>query len=780
MKRLLILFACGIASLGAVSCNNSSEPKFHEKNGAHILSDRELDRYAKRIANAPLAEKEALIDMGYSIADSLAAADRSGETLRLFADGLASYFLARDSRYKDSDTYKLILLREEQCEALTPGDRKLLDTKRNILFKNSTGVAIAPIRVENFATGEVLPLTEVVDRTTLLFVYGASCKECTKMTAELKSSSALKAAQEEGSLKLVSLYAGEESAEGITKTATELEGWTNCADYDCSLLTAGAFGPLPLPCIYLLSENGIILLNAGHSVKEAVEVLSEPIPSTVSIALYEGERFWGGRVADGDKMPFAVGFHNTLSENSGNQVQPLLISNKGRYIYSDKPFDIDVQEGRITLSALTSRVETAVVGDNLKDAYEFVCKNYYHYDGSLPPVEFFEKPQYNTWIELQYNQNQADVLRYAQGIIDHGLPPGILMIDDTWMEDYGKWVFHPGRFPDPKAMCDKLHKMGFKIMLWVCPFVSMDQYQIYSQLCAKGALLTTPEGKIYPVEWWNGVSAELDLSNPAAVEWFDEQLHFLMEEYGVDGFKFDAGDFNLWPKDAVTYGGETYYELCSDFSKFGAKYPYNEFRAAWKDGGLPLVERLHDKAHNWESVRRLIPEMTAAGLLGYSFTAPDMVGGGSFASFLPGCKIDQELIVRSAQTHALMPMMQFSVAPWRILDKEHLNAVLKSVKIRDILLPEIVSLIHRAANEGKPVVTPLEYRFPGQGLEDIQQEFMLGDDILVAPMVYPGREMDVVLPEGKWLADDGTIYEGGKTHTISVPLDRIPYFRLQK
>lgn len=248
-------------------------------------------------------------------------------------------------------------------------------------------------------------------------------------------------------------------------------------------------------------KNLLLLLALGSICMTACHNSSERIPSTVSIALYEGERFWGGRVADGDKMPFSVGFHSTLSENNGNQVQPLLISNKGRYIYSDKPFDIDVQEGRITLSALTSRVETAVVGDNLKDAYEFVCRNYYHYDGSLPPVEFFEKPQYNTWIELQYNQNQADVIRYAQGIIDHGLPPGILMIDDTWMEDYGKWVFHPGRFPDPKAMCDKLHKMGFKIMLWVCPFVSMDQYQIYSQLCAKGALLTTPEGKIYPIEW---------------------------------------------------------------------------------------------------------------------------------------------------------------------------------------------------------------------------------------------------------------------------------------
>ena len=54
-----------------------------------------------------------------------------------------------------------------------------------------------------------------------------------------------------------------------------------------------------------------------------------------------------------------------------------------------------------------------------------------------------------------YNQNQADILKYAKGIMDHGFPPGVLMIDDNWQEDYGKWDFNKGRFSDPKAMISK-------------------------------------------------------------------------------------------------------------------------------------------------------------------------------------------------------------------------------------------------------------------------------------------------------------------------------------
>jgi len=112
----------------------------------------------------------------------------------------------------------------------------------------------------------------------------------------------------------------------------------------------------------------------------------------------------------------------------------------------------------------------------------------------MPPAEFYRVPQYNTWIELMYNQNQEGVLNYARGILANGLPAGIIMIDDTWQEDYGKWNFHPGRFPAPKAMCDELHRLGFKVMLWICPFESMDQYQICHKIESFGGFLNEADG----------------------------------------------------------------------------------------------------------------------------------------------------------------------------------------------------------------------------------------------------------------------------------------------
>ena len=86
---------------------------------------------------------------------------------------------------------------------------------------------------------------------------------------------------------------------------------------------------------------------------------------------------------------------------------------------------------------------------------------------------------------------------------------------------------------------------------------------------------------------------------------------------------------------------------------FALQYPLCEYRHAWKLGGQPIVERLHDKKHSWEDLRSLIPAMIAGGLLGHPFMCPDMIGGGEWTCFLPGAPFEPELFIRSAQVHAL-------------------------------------------------------------------------------------------------------------------------------
>jgi alpha-glucosidase len=157
-----------------------------------------------------------------------------------------------------------------------------------------------------------------------------------------------------------------------------------------------------------------------------------------------------------------------------------------------------------------------------------------------------------------------------------------------------------------------------------------------------------------------------------------------------------------------------------------------------------------------------------------------LIGGGEYQSFLQASTIDEELVVRSAQIHALMPMMQFSVAPWRVLSKENQAICLNMAKLHEKMGPMILELAKQASKTGEPIVKPMALAFPLSGYETIKDQFMLGDEILVAPVVEKGaRSRKVVLPEGKWKCDEDKLFNGGKTIEIAVPLERLPYFTKQ-
>lgn len=135
--------------------------------------------------------------------------------------------------------------------------------------------------------------------------------------------------------------------------------------------------------------------------------------------------------------------------------------------------------------------------------------------------------------------------------------------------------------------------------------------------------------------------------------------------------------------------------------------------------------------------------------MGYPFSCPDMIGGGQFEPFLNDASIDQELIVRSAQAHALMPMMQFSAAPWRILDESHLLAIKQATKIREKFESYILNTAKESAKTGEPIMRPLEYEYPHQGYSNVKDQFLIGKSLLVAPVTSKNkRTKKIKIPPG--------------------------------
>jgi alpha-glucosidase len=501
-----------------------------------------------------------------------------------------------------------------------------------------------------------------------------------------------------------------------------------------------------------------------------------------------GESWWGGAVEYAAKAPYG---HDSFSfdlngDVSNNQSAGLLISNRGRWIWSEQAFAYHFRNDSVVITHASGEVKSGTAGNSLASAYRHSSTAFFPSSGKWPDSLLLKAPQYNLWIELLDNPTQDKVMAYARKLLAQHYPPGVLMIDNRWEAYHGAFDFDRNTFPEPKRMMDSLHAMGFKVMLWTCPFITPDS-KMYQVLLGNKYLLLDNEGKSqqawehlskpYIIQWWDGFSACLDLTNPGAMQWLRQRYDLLQQEYQVDGFKFDAGDPYFYDHPGLTaYKNVLPTEHCRLWATVGLKYALNEYRAMWKMGGQPLVQRLSDKGHTWSDLQRLIPGTIAQQLLGYTFTCPDMIGGGQSGSFNEKTKVDQRLFVRSAQCHALMPMMQFSAAPWRVLDDADQQAVRKAVAIREEYLPYILKAVSDATRTGMPAVKPLEFDYPGQGYDTVKDQFLLGDELMVAPVVTPDNKRSVVFPKGKWRYK-GRLIKGPSKQTFDVPLDEILVFR---
>ena len=499
------------------------------------------------------------------------------------------------------------------------------------------------------------------------------------------------------------------------------------------------------------------------------------------VKIEPNEFWWCGNVHIAHNMPFDrttdISFDLNGNGREDDQFSPLMLSTKGRYIWSDKVYSVVIKDGVIRLTGKGN----FVLKDgfkSLKGAYLSAMKTYFNFDGKMPDELFWRAPQYNTWIELGTDQTSEKIYAYAKSIVENGMMPGVLMIDGGWQEDYGIFEFNKGKIPDPKKLMGLLHELGFKVMVWVSPIVSCAGAN-YKMLRDKGFLIKNADGNIAIREWWSGYSAVLDLTNPDAADWYHSRLRYLMEEYGVDGFKFDAGDSYFYSDDDAVFTPCDAREQTTYFNRIGLEYAFNEYRAAWNFGGKAIVARLHDKYHTWEEsgLNTLIPHTIAQGLSGYAFCCPDMVGGGIIACFNEGQKMDEELFVRWAQTNALMGMMQVSVAPWRVLTNENYEIVKEAIMLHSNYSELLVELARHAAATGEPVVRHMSYEFPDENFEKINDQFMLGGKILVAPVLKKGAVVRlVILPKGVWKSSDGEEFSGGRVIEVDAPINKLNFF----
>nr|XP_019821979.1 PREDICTED: uncharacterized family 31 glucosidase KIAA1161 homolog isoform X2 [Bos indicus] len=465
------------------------------------------------------------------------------------------------------------------------------------------------------------------------------------------------------------------------------------------------------------------------------------------------ERYWLSSRAAAIKVNDSVPFH--LGWNSTERSLRLQAR------YHDTPYKPPA--GRAAAPELSYRV---CVGSDVTSIHKYMVRRYFNKPSRVPAPEAFRDPIWSTWVLYGRAVDQDKVQRFAQQIRQHRFNSSHLEIDDMYTPAYGDFDFDEAKFPNASDMFRRLRDAGFRVTLWVHPFVNYNSSR-FGEGVERELFVREPTGRLPAlVRWWNGIGAVLDFTRPEARDWFQGHLRRLRSRYSVASFKFDAGEVSYLPRDFSTYRplsdpniwSRRYTEMALPF------FSLAEVRVGYQSQNISCFFRLVDRDSVWGydlGLRSLIPAVLTVSMLGYPFILPDMVGGNAVSerSTSGGDVPERELYVRWLEVAAFMPAMQFSVPPWRY-DAEVVAIAHKFTALRaSLVAPLLLELAGEVTDTGDPIVRPLWWIAPGdETAHRIDSQFLIGDTLLVAPVLEPGKqERDVYLPAGKWRSYKGRI-----------------------
>jgi hypothetical protein len=501
-----------------------------------------------------------------------------------------------------------------------------------------------------------------------------------------------------------------------------------------------------------------------------------------------------------EKQTYSNYSYLTKEDNNAAIAERYWLNSRGifYYIEDETPLFIDQNtpkyENKLCFSAYAglpyqSRVATTKfiyhigIGKNARDSHMYAVKNLLGHPKSYPDERMVQYPIWSTWALYKAEIDDKVVREFADLIVNNGFNNSQLEIDDDWEDCYGALTFRKNKFPNIKQLTNDLKAKGFRVTLWIHPFINKNCTAIYDEALSKGYLVRDHKNST-DTKWWNSVAndaAYLDFTKPEVQQWFTQRLRRLQQEDGIDSFKFDAGETSWVPDDPVLQGSlyTSPSQITTEYVKTVAKFgPVIEVRSGQGTQNLPIFVRMLDKDSNWgwnNGLVTLVTTLLQMNLNGYPFVLPDMIGGNGYNNTPP----TKELFIRWLQANVFMPSLQFSYVPWNF-DQETIQLSQKFTALHTKYSPYIMERFNLTAQTGVPVNPPLWWIDPEDRVaQSIYDQFLLGDDIIAAPVLEQDRvNRDIYLPRGLWRdGNTNTVYTGPKwLMNYPAPLDVLPYF----
>jgi alpha-glucosidase len=388
---------------------------------------------------------------------------------------------------------------------------------------------------------------------------------------------------------------------------------------------------------------------------------------------------------------------------------------------------------------------------------------------ALPPLWALGNQQ------SRWSYMSADEVReVARGFRERGIPCDVLYLDIDHMDGYRVFTWDRERFPDPAGLIAELREQGFRVVVITDPGVKVDaDYELYAEGQERGLFCLTRDGDEFHNVVWPGLCAFPDFTDPAAREWWGDH-HAGHVQNGIAGVWCDMNEPALFvpmqstmPEDVVHPGGgrarehgevhNTYGSLMARAARDGLarlapeRRPLVITRAGYAGLQRHALQWTGDNSSWWEHLWMAMPQLQNMGLSGVAFCGVDV--GGFFGDS------NGELLARFTEFGVLQPYCRNHSAkgtvaqepwafgePWETICRD-------MIALRMRLLPYLYGLFEEAARTGAPVLRPLLFEHPDDpATYTADDEFLLGDALLAAPITRPGLEhRHVYLPAGTWV-----------------------------
>lgn len=495
-----------------------------------------------------------------------------------------------------------------------------------------------------------------------------------------------------------------------------------------------------------------------------------------------GERF-SAFVKNGQVVDIWNRDGGTSSDQAYKNI-PFYITNRGYGVFVNEtgPVSFEVASEKV------NRVQMSVPGESLEYLVVYgptpadILRKYTALTGrpSLPPAWSF-----GLWLTTSFttSYDEKTVLSFIDGMAERNLPLHVFHFDCFWMKAF-RWcdfLWDSETFDDVASLIRNLHERDIKISLWINPYIAQ-RSAIFPEAVEKGYLIRKTNGDVWQTDLWQAGMGIVDFTNPEAASWYLSKLKPLLD-MGVDSFKTDFGE--RIPTDVVYYDGSdpvkmhNYYaylynqKVYSLLAEHGDSRPVLYARSATAGSQKFPVHWGGDCFSTFESMAESLRGGLSLALCGFGFWSHDI---GGFEGHPDPAVFKRWIAFGLLSSHSRLHGSTSYRVPW-LIDEESVDVLRHFTNLKCRLMPYIFSKALQSVEEGLPVMRPMMFEYPlDRGCDYLERQYMLGDKLLVAPVMQESGIVEYYLPQGIWTDLLGTRQIMGPTWVkeehdfLSIPL----------